>query len=121
MTPARAIIVDSLKSLDLDMSQPAIYDRPVGLRLLYRDPGSGAEHYLVRYPAGLKARRHRHTAAHTILVLEGRLEANGEVVGPAAYCHFPAGSAMHHAPADDGSCLFITIFHGPFDVAMIDD
>jgi hypothetical protein len=28
------------------------------------------------------------------------------------YCHFPAGTAMHHAPADGESCLFVTIFHG---------
>ncbi len=27
-------------------------------------------------PAGLRAQCHRHTAAHTIVVLEGRLEAN---------------------------------------------
>jgi quercetin dioxygenase-like cupin family protein len=115
-----AIIVDNLGSLDLDRSQPAIYDRPIGLRLLYQDPTSGAEHYLVRYPAGLMARRHRHTAAHTIVVLDGRLEANGEVIGPDAYCHFPAGQAMHHAPADGESCTFITIFHGPFDVQPLD-
>src|SRR5680860_970465 len=91
MEQDRAILVDSLGSLDLDQSQPAIYDRPIGLRLLHQDPASGAEHYLVRYPAGLKAQWHRHTAAHTIVVLEGRLEANGHAIGPAAYCHFPAG------------------------------
>lgn len=113
-------IVDSPGSLDLDQSQPAIYDRPVGLRLLHQDPTSGAEHYLVRYPAGLRARRHRHTAAQTIIVLEGRLEADGEVVGPGAYCHFPAGQAMRHGPADGETCLFVTIFDGPFDVEAID-
>lgn len=115
------IIVDRLGSLELDRSQPVIYDRPVDLLLLYEDPESGAEHYLVRYPAGLKARRHRHTASQTIVVLEGRLEVNGEVVGPGAYCHFPAGQPMHHAPADDESCLFISIFHGPADVEPVDE
>jgi quercetin dioxygenase-like cupin family protein len=120
MTDDHAIIVDGLGSLDLGQSQPAIYDRPIGLRLLYQDPGSGAEHYVIRYPAGLQARSHRHTAAHTIVVLEGRLEANGEVIGPGAYCHFPAGQPMHHAPAGGGSCLFVTIFHGPFDVEPLD-
>src|ERR1700758_11855 len=62
------------------------------------------------------AQRHRHTAAHTMIVLEGHLLANETVVGPGAYAHFPAGTVMHHAPADNAPCLFVTIFHGPFDV-----
>jgi quercetin dioxygenase-like cupin family protein len=117
----RAVIVDGLKGVELGRSQPVIYDREIGLRLLYQDPDSGAEHYLIRYPAGLKARLHRHTAAHTVVVLEGRLEVNDQVIGPGAYCHFPPGVAMRHAPAEDDSCLFVTVFHGPFDVEPIDE
>jgi quercetin dioxygenase-like cupin family protein len=116
MGDERAIIADHLASLPLEQSQPVIYDRPIGLRLLYQDPDTGAEHYLIRYPAGLQARRHRHTAAHTIVVLDGHLAANGTVVGPGSYVHFPAGAVMHHAPAAGSPCLFVTIFHGPFDV-----
>jgi hypothetical protein len=55
--------------LRLEQSQPAIYDRPIGLRELYRDPVSGAEHYLVRYPRELQAQHRRHSAAHTNIVL----------------------------------------------------
>lgn len=120
MEEDRATIIGSPRSMSLDQSQPIIYDQPIGLRLLHQDRRSGAEHYLVRYPAGLKARSHRHTAAHTIVVLEGRLVANGEVVGPGGYCHFPAGQPMRHAPAAAESCLFITIFDGPFDVEPMD-
>lgn len=116
MEYGRAIVLDSLESVELGRSQPVIYDREIGLRLLYQDPDSGAEHYLIRYPPGLKARLHRHSAAHTIVVLSGRLEVNDQVVGPGSYCHFPAGEAMRHAPANDESCLFVTIFNGPFDV-----
>jgi quercetin dioxygenase-like cupin family protein len=116
MGDEQAIIAADLASLPLEQSQPVIYDRAIGVRLLHEDPDTGAEHYLIRYPAGLVARRHRHTAAHTIIVLEGRLVANDTVVGPGAYVHFPAGTVMHHAPAGDSSCLFVTIFHGPFDV-----
>jgi quercetin dioxygenase-like cupin family protein len=111
-----SVIVDDVSRLTLEESQPVIYDQPIGARLLYHDPVTGAEHYVIRYPAGLRAQRHRHTAAHTIVVLEGRLVANETVVGPGAYVHFPAGTLMHHAPAGDAPCLFITIFHGPFDV-----
>lgn len=116
MDYGRAIIVDRLRSVELDRSRLPIYDREIGVRLLFQDPDTGAEHYLIRYPAGLRARLHRHTVAHTVMVLEGRLEVNDEVIGPGAYCHFPAGEPMRHAPADGGPCLFVTVFHGPFDV-----
>jgi quercetin dioxygenase-like cupin family protein len=106
----------ALASTPLEESHPIIYDRPIGLRLLHRDEASGAEHYLVRYPAGLRAQSHTHTSAHTMLVLEGQLVANGELLGPGSYCHFPAGEVMHHEPAPGHDCLLVTIFDGPFDV-----
>jgi quercetin dioxygenase-like cupin family protein len=114
-----AVVVDALDTLELRDSQPVIYDRPVGMRLLFQDPDSGAEHYLVRYPVGLKALRHRHTAAHTVIVLEGSFVANGQILGPGGYCHFPAGVPMQHEPAEGSHCLFITIFHGAFDVEAL--
>jgi len=116
----RATIVDGLASLERRQAEQPAYDRPFELRLLYEDPGSGAEHYLVYYPPGLVGRRHRHTAAHTIVVLEGALEANGETVGPGSYCHFPAGEPMHHAPAAGESCLFVLLFDGPFDLEVLE-
>jgi quercetin dioxygenase-like cupin family protein len=121
VTGGQAIILDDLAALALEQSQPVIYDRPIGARLLYHDPDTGAEHYVIRYPAGLRAQEHRHTAAHTIVVLEGHLVANETVVGPGAYVHFPAGTVMRHAPAGESPCLFVTIFHGPFDVQPVDE
>jgi quercetin dioxygenase-like cupin family protein len=121
MEYGRAIVVDSLRSVELGRSRPIICDREIGLRLLFQDPDSGEEHYLIRYPAGLKARLHRHTAAQTIVVLEGRLEVNNQIIGPGAYCHFPPGEAMWHAPAEDDSCLFVSMFHGVSDVQPIDE
>ena len=114
-----AVIVPDLARLELGASQPVIYDRPVGLRLLYADPHTGAEHYLVRYPAGLRARPHTHTVAHTVVVLEGTLVADGQALGPGSYVHFPAGEVMHHEPAAGEDCLFVTVFHGPFDVQPV--
>lgn len=116
-----ATIVDDLRSLQLQQPGPAaaaVYDQAIGLRLLYQDADSGEEHYLIRYPAGLRGRVHRHTAAHTIVVIDGRLDANGQVIGPGAYAHFPAGQAMRHQAADASECLFVILFHGPFDVRI---
>ena len=119
-----AVLIDDLAVLALDVPGPsaaAVYDREIGLKLLHRDSTSGEEHYLVRYPAGLRGHVHQHSAAHTIVVLDGRLEANGRVIGPRAYAHFPAGQRMRHQAAGEGPCLFVIIFHGPFDVRVIDD
>ena len=58
-----ANIWENLAGLQLRDAQPVVYERPVGLRRLHQDPATGAEHYLIRYPAGLVAHRHRHSAA----------------------------------------------------------
>jgi quercetin dioxygenase-like cupin family protein len=118
----QATILDELGSLPLDepgAAAAAVYDRPIGLRPLLEDPATGEEHYLVRYPPGVKGRVHRHTAAHTIVVLEGRLEANGRRIGPGSYAHFPGGEPMRHQSTEEG-CLFVLMFHGPFDVDILE-
>lgn len=120
MTATCTILLEGLGSLELDERKLDVYDQPIGMRLLYEDPASGAEHYVIRYPGGLKAKRHRHTAAHTIIVLDGRLEADGQVVGPGAYCHFPAGVPMHHAGGDQEPCTFLILFDGPSDVEVLE-
>jgi len=118
-----ATIVGELRSMELTepaAAAAAVYDQPIGLRLLYEEPG-GEEHYLVRYPAGLRGRLHWHTAAHTIVVLQGRLDANGRVIGPGSYAHFPAGQVMRYQAAGAAPCLFVLLFHGPFDVQLADE
>ena len=120
MSDLGPIVFDDLERLTLDQREIGVYDGPIGLRLLYEDAASGEEHYLIRYPAGLEAQWHRHSAAHTIVVLEGKLMVNGRVIGSGSYCHYPAGEPMHHAPADNEPCLFLNLFHGPSDVEQID-
>lgn len=115
-------IVDGLRDLELQAAAPdaaAAYDRPIGIRLLHQDPASGEEHHLVRYPPGTRGHVHRHTVAHTFIVLEGALDANGVVVGPGGYAHFAAGEPMRHQAGGDEGCLFVAIFHGPADVEIV--
>jgi hypothetical protein len=49
------------------------------------------------------------------------MQANGQLLHAGSYGHFEAGSVHHHAPAHGRSCLFVIIFHGPFDVSPVDD
>ncbi|HEY2593382.1 MAG TPA: cupin domain-containing protein, partial [Chloroflexota bacterium] len=108
MTYGSATIIDQLRTLELQApgaAAAAVYDRPIELRQLYAGPDSGEEHYLVRYPAGVRGQLHRHAVAHTIVVLDGRLECNGQVVGPGAYAHFPGGEPMRHQATAEGPCL----------------
>jgi len=118
------IAIEDLTTLELQApgsAAAAVYDQPIGVRVLYEDPQTGEEHYLIRYPAGVKGRAHTHTTAHTMVVLEGLLDVNGHVVGPGSYVHFPAGESMKHQAAPGESCLFVIMFHGPFDVSIADD
>lgn len=118
MTTPTAVLVPSLAELDLEPNEQEIYDRPAQIRLLHEDPATGAEHYLVRYPAGMQPAWHTHTVAHTFVILEGSMVANGDLLPPGSYAHFPASVAMQHGPAEGEDCLFVVIFHGPFDVAL---
>ena len=109
-------IVGELPSLEMRQVGMPIYDHPIGIAPLFTDPVSGAEHHLIRYPEGMRARRHRHSAAHTIIVLDGVLEADGELLRAGSYAHFPAGTPMLHQPGPGSGCLFVIVFDGPFDV-----
>ncbi|MFB3739719.1 MAG: cupin domain-containing protein [Candidatus Velamenicoccus archaeovorus] len=119
MGDGHAIVIEGRRPEDLPRRTLAAYDREIGIELVYEDP-AGEEHYLVHYPAGLRARTHRHPGAQTIVVLDGRLAVEDRVLGPGGYCHFPAGEAMFHAPARGSDCFFLTIFHGPSDVEILD-
>ena len=118
---SRAVIHPDLKALPLRTTEQPAYDRPFELQLLHEDPETGAEHYVVRYRPGTKARAHRHTAAHTLVVLEGHLSVDGQIIGPGGYAHHPGDTTMLHEPAGDDGCTFVLIFHAPFDLRLTDD
>ena len=93
-----AVIVDGLRDLELDESQPVIYDRPVGLRLGYADPVAAPEGALpcpvsTRTPAA--AERPLGTPPGEFLVLDGQLEVNERSDGTRRLRALPGGA--HHA------------------------
>jgi quercetin dioxygenase-like cupin family protein len=124
MEYGKAVIAERLSALEFrepSGNAAEVYDQPIGLHLLFADPESGAEHYVVRYPAGIRCRAHTHAAAHTMVVLDGWLEANGRVIGPGSCAHFPANESMRHQAAGDAPCHFILILDGPFDVTILEE
>ena len=112
------IIHRDLNALELRTTEQPAYDRPFELELLFEDPATGAEHYVVRYRPGTKARMHRHTAAHTIIVLDGHLMVDGQRLGPGGYAHHPGDTTMLHEPAAEEGCTFVLIFHAQFDLHL---
>jgi quercetin dioxygenase-like cupin family protein len=116
-----AVIHPDVTTIPLITTEQPAYDRPFELNLLYEDPRTGAEHYVVRYRPGTKARRHRHTSAHTIIVLDGHMMVDGQLLGPGGYARHPGDTTMLHEPATDEGCTFVLIFDAPFDLQLLDD
>ena len=121
MNDIEPMVVRDLLGLDLPQRTLSAYDRPIGLRLLHEDPDSGVELYVVEYSEGTSAAWHRHSVAHTIVVLEGRLEVNGVGIGPGDLCRYPAGTRMKHEPSPGSGCRFLMVFEGTSDVTLIED
>jgi quercetin dioxygenase-like cupin family protein len=115
------VIHPDLKGIPLRTTEQPAYDQPFELQLLYQDQRTGAEHYIVRYRPATRARSHRHTAAHTIVVLDGQMTVDGQRLGPGGYAHHPGDTPMVHEPAADEGCTFVLIFDGPFDLRLSDD
>jgi hypothetical protein len=117
----RPVIHPDLNAIALQTTEQPAYDRPFELQLLHHDQRTGAEHYVVRYRRGTRGRPHRHTAAHTIVVLHGRMMVDGQILGPGGYAHHPGDTTMLHEPAGDEGCTFVIIFDAPFDLQLSDD
>src|SRR5262245_22610665 len=115
------VIHPDVQAIPLRTTEQPAYDRPFELQLLHQDESTGAEHYVVRYRPGTKGRAHSHTAAHTIVVIDGHITIDGHVLGPGGYAHHPGGTTMLHEPARDEGCTFVLIFDAPFDLRLSDD
>lgn len=81
----------------------------VEVKVLSRDPRSGACSVLCRYPAGFSRGPHRLAAAHEFLVLEGRIEWDGTAYGLDDYAWLPAGRPMSGGRTASGA-VALTFF-----------
>lgn len=85
-------------------------------KLLKIDEETGIGAALRRHPEGYVEPRHYHTtAAHSIYVLEGRLDVGGVEVGPGHFFHFPPNVA--HGPLVSlEDAVFLIWSEGPLDI-----
>jgi quercetin dioxygenase-like cupin family protein len=88
---------------------------------LLRDPDTGMEITLVRYPAGFTTQWHTHVCSHGMYVLAGTLVTHAGSYGPGSFVWFPEGTPMEHgAPANEEVVtLFIT--NKKFEINFIND
>lgn len=89
-------------------------------KLLKVDQETGVASALRRHPEGYVEPRHYHTtAAHSIYVLEGRLDVGGVEAGPGHFFHFPAYAA--HGPLVSlEDSVFLIWTEGPLDLEFGD-
>lgn len=85
-------------------------------KVLLKDPDTGMEVRLVRYPAGVMNVWHTHPCAHGMYVLEGTLATHAGRHGPGSFVWFPEGMAMEHGAPPDGDVTVLFITNKPFEI-----
>lgn len=86
---------------------------------LFRDPETGIEVRLVRYPAGAINPRHTHPCGHGMYVLEGTLVTHKGRFGPGSFVWFPEGEVMEHGAGPDGDVIVVFITNKPFRIDYV--
>ena len=79
-------------------------------KLLIKDPDTGMQISVTKYPAGFINPRHDHPCAHGMYVLEGILHTSEGDFGPGSFLWFPEGKIMWHGGTAEKEVqiLFIT-------------
>ncbi len=82
----------------------------------FKDPETGMEVSLVRYPAGVLNPQHTHPCAHGMYVLEGTLKTHAGEYGPGYFVWFPEGGTMEHGATAQTDVTVVFITNKPFDI-----
>ncbi len=90
----------------------------VSLRVLHRDPDTGATSALTRLAPGAVIPAHIHTQAdEAVYVLEGDFVEDGEHHGPGSF--FAAKAGVPHGPHGSvGGCIVLTTFSAALDFVV---
>ncbi len=83
------------------------------IKVLSRDPETGAFAALVKFEKGAHEDVHTHRSDHDVIVLEGYLiDGEGRKLGKGTYLFAPAG--VKHGPFDaPEGCILFAYFNGP--------
>ena len=86
---------------------------------LFKDPETGMEVRLARYPAGAINVRHTHPCGHGMYVLEGTLVTHAGRFGPGCFVWFPEGEVMEHGASAEGDVTVVFITNKPFRIDYV--
>jgi quercetin dioxygenase-like cupin family protein len=113
-------VIDTM-STKWDVSHNPKLGVDLGRLMLRKDPDSGSEIRMIRYPKGVLNPEHTHPCGHGIFVLEGKLRTHQGVYGPGAWVWFPQGETMEHGATDEGDMVGIFITDGAFEIHYNDE
>ncbi len=109
------------KSIPWDISHNPKLGVDLGRLMLRKDPDSGAEIRMIRYPKGVLNPEHTHPCGHGIFVLEGKLRTHQGTYGPGTWVWFPQGETMEHGATDEADMVGIFITDGAFEIHYTDE
>jgi hypothetical protein len=86
------------------------------VKLMFTDPDTGMQAFMLRYPAGFTNEWHCHTHGHGMYVLDGVLRTHDGQFGPGNWVWFPEGGWMEHGATDDNDVTMLFITNKPFSI-----
>lgn len=102
------------------IATPTVHNDSDYGKYFYIDPETGVLLKENLYPRGMKTPWHRHTHAHGMYVLAGKIKTNKGLYGPGTFIWWPAGSVAEHGATatEDARMFFMTT--GTFDLDFLD-
>ena len=115
-TEFHAVDTNDMAWVEGGKGQPTTYS----MKFLYRDPNSGQEAMVLRYPAGHVMPPHMHSSGHGMYVLSGKLVTNHGTYGPGSFVWFPANEVVSHGASPDEDVVVIFMRHEDMDIRFVD-